>query len=283
MITDDKWDLIADLTEVLSTFAEATEDLGGSKYVTNSMCVPMLMEIIKTVTTDPSYNQDSDEEDDDAFESNDAEEEQDSIPNNKINEPINTFGLLDVVKSRLYKNIMKYYPTLTTENLIPSILDPRFKKLDFAPETQQINTKHHLKKLFEKEKDNYQPSATISSPQSTSQSKSSMKRKTLMARLSKPNVVVTNEVEEYLHLPEISLESDPLAWWNEKKETFPILSDLARKYLAVSATSTASERLFSDAGNLLTNKRTKMKPKLFKKIIFLKRNASNFNTIHPID
>src|SRR2546430_13673440 len=44
-----EWDLIADLTEVLSTFADATEDLGGSSYVTNSMCTPMLVEIIKTL------------------------------------------------------------------------------------------------------------------------------------------------------------------------------------------------------------------------------------------
>ncbi|PKC54887.1 hypothetical protein RhiirA1_476499 [Rhizophagus irregularis] len=70
MITDDEWDLIADLTEVLSTFANATEDLEGSKYVTNSMRVPMLMEIIKTVTTDTLYNQDPDEKEDDAFEKN---------------------------------------------------------------------------------------------------------------------------------------------------------------------------------------------------------------------
>ncbi|CAB4422012.1 unnamed protein product [Rhizophagus irregularis] len=112
MITDDEWDLIIDLTEVLSTFADATEDLEGSKYMTNN----------------------PDEEEDVAFESNDAEEDQDSGLNNKINEPTNTSGLLDVVKSRLYKNIMKYYPTLTTEYLIPSILDPRFKKLDFALE-----------------------------------------------------------------------------------------------------------------------------------------------------
>jgi hypothetical protein len=45
--------------------------------------------------------------------------------------------------------------------------------------------------------------------------------------------------------------------------------------LAVSATSTASERLFFDAGNLLTNKRTRMKPQLFKRIMFLKRNAGS--------
>lgn len=279
MITDDEWDLIADLTEVLSTFAEATEDLGGSKYITNSMRMPMLMEIIKTVATDLSYDQDSDETDDEAFENDNIEEEQGSS-NSKIDEPINTFGLLDKVKSRLYKNIKKYYPTLTTESLISSILDPRFKKLDFASEAQQIDTKCHLQELFENEKEYHQ---TITTTPLTSQSKSSTKRKTLMARLSKSNVVAINEVEEYLQLPEISLDLNPLMWWSTKKENFPILSGLARKYLAVSATSTASERLFSDAGNLLTNKRTRMKPKLFKQIMFLKRNSSNFNTIHPVE
>ncbi|PKK66921.1 hypothetical protein RhiirC2_714505 [Rhizophagus irregularis] len=188
MITDDEWDLIADLTEVLSTFADVTEDLRGTN------------------------NQDSDEEEDDAFKNNDAEEGQDSTQNSKINEPINTFGLLDEVKSKLYKNIKKYYPTLFTESLIPSILDLRFKKLDFAPEAQKIETKRHLQELFNNEKVNYQNNQAASSTQSTTQSKSSKKRKTLMARLSKANVVVINEIEEYLQLPEIALDSNSLMW-----------------------------------------------------------------------
>ena len=74
MITNDEWDLIADLIEVLSVFADTTEDLGGSKYVTNSMCIPMLMEIIKVVKPNSSYDQDFDKEEDDVFEDNDAEE-----------------------------------------------------------------------------------------------------------------------------------------------------------------------------------------------------------------
>ena len=49
MITDHEWDLITDLTEILSTFADATEELGGSKYITNSIRTRMLMEIIKTI------------------------------------------------------------------------------------------------------------------------------------------------------------------------------------------------------------------------------------------
>ena len=55
---------------------------------------------------------------------------------------------------------------------------------------------------------------------------------------------------------------------------------MARIYLTVPATSTPSERLFSDAGNLLSAKRSRMNAELFKRIIFLKRNASKVNSIY---
>jgi hAT family C-terminal dimerisation region len=55
---------------------------------------------------------------------------------------------------------------------------------------------------------------------------------------------------------------------------------LARIYLAVPATSTPSERLFSDAGNLLTAKRSRMNAELFKRIMFLKRNMSKINDVN---
>ncbi|RIA78896.1 hypothetical protein C1645_795213 [Glomus cerebriforme] len=54
-----------------------------------------------------------------------------------------------------------------------------------------------------------------------------------------------------------------------------------KKYLAVYACSTASERLFSDSGNLLTVKRARTSPALFKRIIFLKRNGKHLDSIHP--
>ena len=43
-------------------------------------------------------------------------------------------------------------------------------------------------------------------------------------------------------------------------------------FLIIPATSVPSERLFSDAGNNMTNKRTTISPKIFKECIFLKRN-----------
>ena len=84
-----------------------------------------------------------------------------------------------------------------------------------------------------------------------------------------------------MELEEIPFEKDPYAWWNEKKEKFLIISQLARKMLGIRAASTPSKRLFSDAGNILTIKRSRIKPELFNRIMFLKRNGHNFINIHP--
>ncbi|CAN0453708.1 unnamed protein product, partial [Laminaria digitata] len=60
----------------------------------------------------------------------------------------------------------------------------------------------------------------------------------------------------------------------QKEELYPILSQLAREYLAVPATSAASERLFSVAGNTITEKRSSLTDKNADNIIFLHSNQS---------
>jgi len=58
---------------------------------------------------------------------------------------------------------------------------------------------------------------------------------------------------------------------------------MARIYLTALVTSTLSERLFSNASNLLSAKRSKMNAELFKRMIFLKRNVSKVDSIHFIN
>ena len=59
-------------------------------------------------------------------------------------------------------------------------------------------------------------------------------------------------LETHFKLPDMS--QNPLLWWKARVSQFPILSSLARKYLAVPAASAAVERMFSYTGNRVSKK-----------------------------
>ncbi len=88
---------------------------------------------------------------------------------------------------------------------------------------------------------------------------------------------VTNNVEElesYFNESQIDWDANPFECWNLCKSKFPILSNLAKKYLCISATSTPSKRLFSNAGNTMTVKRTSLNQNLFERMVILKKNVN---------
>jgi len=87
-----------------------------------------------------------------------------------------------------------------------------------------------------------------------------------------------NEVDEYLkHKPVRNV--DPLSWWKTNENKFPFLGRLSKELFGISATLVPSERLFSDVRNLITNKRSSLKPEKVEKLIFLKRNADLLNIL----
>ena len=91
----------------------------------------------------------------------------------------------------------------------------------------------------------------------------------------------SEEINKYLEMNEEGKETDPLEWWSLHKKKFPILSSIARKYLGICATSVHSERLFSDVGNNITNKRINIDPALVEQMLFLKRNINVLGSIFP--
>jgi hAT family C-terminal dimerisation region len=52
--------------------------------------------------------------------------------------------------------------------------------------------------------------------------------------------------------------NDPLHWWKEMQGQFPILAGLARKFWAVQATLVPSERVFSVASRIISNRRARL-------------------------
>ena len=60
-----------------------------------------------------------------------------------------------------------------------------------------------------------------------------------------------------------------LTWWKEHAARSPYLSQLARRYLAMPATSASVERLFSVAGQIVTAKRARLHPDTVTLLVFL--------------
>ena len=92
-------------------------------------------------------------------------------------------------------------------------------------------------------------------------------------------VEVEEEVNEYAIFPEEELIEDELksfsqakkffqgrntehllSWWKSNFKIYPNLSKMARDYLAIPATSAASERLFSSGKHLITDYRNSLCP-----------------------
>jgi hypothetical protein len=81
---------------------------------------------------------------------------------------------------------------------------------------------------------------------------------------------VRGEIKLYKKEPQIVQNADPLAHWRKKATQYPTLALVARKWLAVPASSAASERLFSSAGLTVTKKRTRLGTERVATLVFLK-------------
>ena len=87
---------------------------------------------------------------------------------------------------------------------------------------------------------------------------------------------IKNEFQHYLNVSELPAleEYNPFSWWAANKSQYSALHQVAMKYISIPATSVPSERLFSDAKNLITPQRTRLDSFLINQLMFLKRNRN---------
>lgn len=80
------------------------------------------------------------------------------------------------------------------------------------------------------------------------------------------------EMDLYCRSPSVPLSEDPLEWWQRHEGTFPLLSRLAKRYLCIPGTSVSAERVFSTAGDVISAKRSVLKPEHVDQLVFLHKN-----------
>lgn len=160
-------------------------------------------------------------------------------------------------------------------------LDPRFKKNGFnqsdALQKCRANIQENLTRMEKEDKAN---SDGLPLPQ-----------KPMVASTSKPDAGIWSHFEEevskmkpsstvsailemrqYAEEQLLPLKEDPLKWWKKRMLVYPNLSKMARKYLGIVATSVPSERIFSKAGELVSEKRNRLNPEHVQQILFLNAN-----------
>lgn len=87
---------------------------------------------------------------------------------------------------------------------------------------------------------------------------------------------IANEIDKYANSETAEKDQDLMKLWRDSALLFPALANVARKYLSCPASSVYSERLFSEAGNVYEEKRSRLLPRTGEKLLFLHHNLPRF-------
>ena len=146
--------------------------------------------------------------------------------------------------------------------LIATLLDPRFKDGFFGSNITKTTVKEMLEEV-QKIIDNdrfHPPQSKHSSPLQSAVLPvlKCPKKDTLFTILSEiiedsgpvnDSTISVDEVDPFLAEPVVDYKlGNPFKWWGEHKARFPILAQLAKRFLSGTATSVLSKWLFSQAG-----------------------------------
>ncbi|KAJ1563324.1 hypothetical protein HK096_001421, partial [Nowakowskiella sp. JEL0078] len=89
-----------------------------------------------------------------------------------------------------------------------------------------------------------------------------IKTNSLQSRLAKKRKItsLSDQLADYFNIPPSDHDIDPLLWWKDHAISFPDVARMACDYLAIPATSTASEREFSGGKQLISENRHNLGP-----------------------
>ena len=199
------------------------------------------------------------------------------------------------VKAKIQENFKKRYTSDTAQTILNTTtwLDPQYKT-EYLYEEGAKNAAENIKREIlelelanERSSENRGDTDNPNAMDESNDGKPPATKKTLAKLLGQikkssetasaasaltRNAQIDLEMSRYLSAPEVALSADPFQWWSIQAPAYPRLAKLARKYLCICGTSSSSERLFSVAGNIVTAKRSLLKPHKVDMLVFLANN-----------
>ena len=93
--------------------------------------------------------------------------------------------------------------------------------------------------------------------------------------MAKEHTDEQHEVDRYQAKAKAADDISPLTWWKMNGHRFPHMQQLSRAVLAIPATSTPAQCLFSAAGLVCSKKRSRRSAEYVARLVFLHQNRNN--------
>jgi hypothetical protein len=240
-LSNEEWELLHVVAQVLGVFKEVTQPLCADSY-------PTLNEAVQ------AYNHLLD--DLEGFLGQRNEEEDGRAKAAIIDQcsPANKRALTDAIQAAHDKLRVYYSDTWARLYAISVILDPRFKADYYEANAWEPSLVAHSKGALLSAIEEY-GAAVPQSDQTGIAGCSEFKDKFTTRLMKRRRVQKESEMDEYLRAPVADSDVDVLEWWKQNSNMYPCLARIARDYLAIPATSVPAERAFSGGADLVTDKR----------------------------
>ena len=235
--------MILIIAQFLKPFETISEQLGGENYVTGSFAVEAVKGMELWITKGLNGNI--------------------VVPDGLVitsSELEDIKQVINAVADEMLKKLASYICHIQNETtFIQAFLDPRVKQAGMINAFGDQATYNRFYNQLLARLDLYNLDSTNTAAAAPSRKVSAFEA----AMDAQHRVVVqTNyldEIRTYLAMPLVPFSGElPLDWWKNNQSSFPTLARMARDWLHVPATSVPSERIFSDAGNTVTETRTRL-------------------------
>ncbi|KAK1885872.1 Zinc finger BED domain containing protein 1, partial [Dissostichus eleginoides] len=197
--------------------------------------------------------------------------------------------MIHAIKNAIKTDLLKRYNSEAEKKILhtASALDPRFKGLPFLTVEERLEVYRGVteeaaslenERTLRRTEVTEAPEVTGTLEEETPDGPSAPKRKASSSSLlvsllgrsftdtegtakpKTPYASAEEEMERYCKASSLPLTEDPLNWWRVHEITFSLLSRVSKRYLCIPGTSVSAERVFSTAGDVVTAKRSTLKP-----------------------
>ena len=252
--TELEWQKAESLHGFLQAFSEATKAFSADRHPTAHLFIKFLL-AIRDVLLDEAWNSNE---------------------------------LLDSMANSMHVKFEKYWAEPNIVLLIAAVLDPSMKMtfLRFYFHTVSADVEGRLRELrttLNRIYEEYEKVVRSDKPLMTPQSDLNLatngsgsfgsplcgqRRIELVfaqfASQRADSLTQRSELDKYLEDPRVHVNLnehfDVLAWWKKNGDAYPVLSLMARDFLAIPVSTVSSESAFSTAGRLLGKERTSLAP-----------------------